>query len=48
MKKRQFWIVCMIPTINIIIMNAFQYIEDMYSSDETYNWWSDFLLLIIY
>lgn len=46
MKKRRFWIICMIPTINIIIMTVFQYIENMYTDGE-YNWWPDFLLLII-
>ena len=47
MKKRRFWIICMVPTINAIVMNVFQYIENIYSLGETYNWWIDFLLLMI-
>lgn len=47
MKKRRFWIICMVPTINAIVMSVFQYIENTYSSGETYNWWIDFLLLMI-
>lgn len=47
MKKWRFWVICMIPTINIIVMNVFQYIDNMYFSDGDYNWWLNFLLLIV-
>ena len=47
MKKWRFWTIWIIPTINIIITNVLQYIDNMYFSDGDYNWWLDFLLLIV-
>lgn len=47
MKTQRFWTICLIPTINIMIMNVFQYIENMYTLDGSYNWWLDLILLII-
>lgn len=47
MKKRAFWMIWIIPTINIIFMNAFDYAEEIYTSGETYNWWGQFLLILI-
>lgn len=44
MKACLFW---GIPTINIIFMNIFKYAENICSFSGAYNWWGQFLLIIV-
>ncbi len=44
MKACLFW---GIPTINIIFMNIFKYAENICSFSGSYNWWGQFLLIIV-
>ena len=46
MRKLQLGIIWIIPTLNIVLMNVFEYIDCLRSPDGASNWWIQFILII--